>query len=98
MTNLNIKINIDEPSVLKLLNSLSQEQRDCLSADDIMWKVGETYSQNNETYMPIYAIGIKGKITLQNDNLTLLNLLSNEQENEQCSELKEMLSVPTGIP
>lgn len=98
MTNLNIKIHIDDPSVTKLLNSLSQEQRDNLTTDDIMWKVGETYSQNNETYMPIYAIGIKGKITLQNDNLTLLNLLPNEQENEQCSELKEMLSVPTGTP
>ena len=61
MTNLNIKIHIDEPSVLKLLNSLSQEQRDRLSADDILWKVGETYFQNGETCMPIYAIGIKPK-------------------------------------
>ena len=98
MTNLNLKVHIDEQSVLKLLNSLSQDQRDSLSADDIMWKVGETYSQNNETYMPIYAIGIKGKITLQNDNLTLLNLLPNEQTDEQCPETKEMLSVPTGTP
>ncbi len=61
MTNLNIKIHIDEPSVSKLLNSLSQEQRDSLTADGIVWKVGETYSQNNETHMPIYAIGIKPK-------------------------------------
>ena len=61
MTNFSIKVHIDEPSISKLLNSLSQEQRDSLSADGIMWKVGETYSQNGETYMPIYAIGIKSK-------------------------------------
>lgn len=94
MTNLNIKIHIDEPSVLKLLNSLSQEQRDRLSADDIMWKVGETYSQNGETCMPIYAIGIKGKTTLQQDSLILDDYLSNAQINIYCPEPKEISSDP----
>lgn len=94
MTNFKLKAHIDEFSVSKLLNSLSQEQRDNLTANDIMWKVGETYSQNNETYMPIYAIGIKGKTTLQQDSLILDDYLSNAQINIYCPEPKEISSDP----
>lgn len=111
MTNLNIKIHIDESSVSKLLNSLSQEQRDSLSADDIMWKVGETYSQNNETYMPIYAIGIKPKNqfsdeesqqVLEQSPLKRLSGLYAEQSHTDCLcyPILEIQSapVPDGIP
>ena len=61
MINFKLKAHIDESSVSKLLDSLSQEQRDNLTADDIMWKVSEAYSLNDETYVPIHAIGIKLK-------------------------------------
>lgn len=94
MISLNFKVHIDEPSVTKLLNSLSQEQRNNFMVDDIVWKVGETYSQNNETYMPIYAIGIKGKTTLQQDSLILDDYLSNAQINIYCPEPKEISSDP----
>ena len=89
MTNLNIKIHIDESSVSKLLNRLSQEQRDSLTADDIMWKVGETYSQNNETYMPIYAIGIKPK-----------NQFSDEESQQVLEVLEQSPLIPlvSGLP
>ncbi len=106
MISLNFKVHIDDPSVTKLLNSLSQEQRDRLSADDIMWKVGETYSQNNETYMPIYAIGIKPKNqfsdaeyqqVLKQSPLTHLSDLYAEQFRTDCLHcpILEIQSAPT---
>ena len=64
MINFKLKAHIDESSVSKLLDSLSQEQRNNLTAEDIMWKVSEAYSLNDETYVPIHAIGIKLKTQL----------------------------------
>lgn len=106
MTNFKLKAHIDEFSVLKLLNSLSQEQRDSLMVDDIVWKVGETYSQNGETCMPIYAIGIKPKNqfsdaeyqqVLKQSPLTHLSDLYAEQFRTDCLHcpILEIQSAPT---
>lgn len=85
MINFKLKAHIDESSVSKLLDSLSQEQRNNLTADDIMWKVSEAYSLNDETYVPIHAIGIK-----------LKNQFS-DAESRQVSEQSPLIPLASGL-
>lgn len=85
MINFKLKAHIDESSVSKLLDSLSQEQRNNLTAEDIMWKVSEAYSLNDETYVPIHAIGIK-----------LKNQLS-DAESRQVSEQSPLIPLASGL-
>ena len=85
MINFKLKAHIDESSVSKLLDSLSQKQRNNLTAEDIMWKVSEAYSLNDETYVPIHAIGIK-----------LKNQLS-DAEFRQVSEQSPLMPLASGL-
>ena len=85
MINFKLKAHIDESSVSKLLDSLSQEQRNNLTAGDIMWKVSEAYSLNDETYVPIHAIGIKLKTQLS------------DAEFRQVSEQSPLIPLASGL-
>lgn len=89
MIDLHIKTCVVEASVSKLLNSLSQEQRNKLTVDDIIWRVGKPYIFNSETHMPIYAIGIKPK-----------NQFSDEESQQVLEVLEQSPLIPlvSGLP
>ena len=61
MINLQIKFYVDNDSFLHLMNSLSKEQKDKITADDIIWNVGNSYIHNNEICIPVYAVNVKFK-------------------------------------